>query len=178
MVRRIMEITSSAISFIKEHEGVRFAPYKDVAGYWTIGVGHLIKAGERFTRITSLQVDALLRQDLQIAADAVRRHVRVALTENQFTALLSFTFNLGEGNLSRSTLLRLLNAGDYTRAADEFLRWDKAGGRVVVGLSRRRRAERALFLKPDAAGGGAGSSGGNIAAVVGLFVALLLLTRL
>ncbi len=77
----------------------------------------------------------------------MHRLVTVDLDQDQFDALVSFTFNLGAGNLQSSTLLKLLNQGEYTQAADQFLRWNKAGGRVLPGLTRRREAERALFLQ-------------------------------
>lgn len=143
------EITSATLAYITKHEGVRLTRYRDAVGYWTIGVGHLLKAGENLTRITQREAAALLRQDLQIAAGALSRLVRVALSQNQFTALLSFTFNLGEGNLKKSALLRKLNASDYAGAADEFLKWNRAGGRVLRGLVKRRADERRLFLTPD-----------------------------
>ena len=85
-----------------------------------------------------------MQRDLVQYEDAVKRAVRVPVNENQFAALVSFTYNIGAGSLSRSTLLRKLNDGDYAGAADEFPRWNKAGGRVLNGLVRRRAAEREL----------------------------------
>lgn len=95
--------------------------------------------------ITQQQADDYLRRDVRQFERAVARQVRVPLTQGQFDALVSFAFNLGEGALAQSTLLRLLNAGDYAGAAAQFDRWNKAGGRVLPGLVRRRAAERALF---------------------------------
>lgn len=90
--------------------------------------------------------DRLLKTGLVGYENDVLKVVRVKLTQGQFDALVSFTYNLGARSLSTSTLLRKLNAGDYAGAADEFLRWNKAGGKVLNGLTRRREAERALFL--------------------------------
>jgi lysozyme len=94
---------------------------------------------------TQEQAEQWLQEDVQSAADAVNRLVTVELTQQEFDALVDFTFNLGAGNLQRSTLLRLLNSGDYTGAAAEFQKWDKAGGQVLAGLLRRRQAEADMF---------------------------------
>lgn len=141
-----MITSENGLTLIKEAEGCVLHVYKDVAGLPTIGVGHLIKAGEHFTTITQAQADALLAQDILPAAACVSRVVTVHLTQNQFDALVSFTFNLGCGALTGSTLLKLLNSGNYAGAADQFLRWNKAEGRVVQGLTTRRETERTLFL--------------------------------
>ncbi|MBV6820372.1 lysozyme [Rahnella sp. PD12R] len=138
---------AKGVALIKTFEGLRLEKYQDVVGKWTIGYGHLILPDESFSAaIPEAQADALLRQDLGISEKAVNQYVIVPLTQNQFDALVSFTFNLGVGNLKSSTLLRVLNARQYQDAANEFLRWDKAGGKQVAGLTRRRTAERALFI--------------------------------
>jgi lysozyme len=94
---------------------------------------------------TQEQAEQWLQEDIQSAADAVNRLVTVELTQQEFDALVDFTFNLGAGNLQSSTLLRLLNSGDYTGAAGEFDKWDRAGGQVLAGLLRRRQAEADMF---------------------------------
>ncbi len=94
-----------------------------------------------------MQADSALISDLAQCERAVNRLVKVTLTQNQFDALVSFVFNVGSGNLQSSTLLRKLNSGDYKGAADEFLRWNKAAGKVMNGLVARRTAEREFFLK-------------------------------
>lgn len=138
----------AGVALIKSFEGLRLEKYRDAVGKWTIGYGHLILPNENFPRpITEAEADALLRKDLQTSERGVHRLVTVDLDQDQFDALVSFTFNLGAGNLQSSTLLKLLNQGEYTQAADQFLRWNKAGGRVLSGLTRRREAERALFLQ-------------------------------
>lgn len=138
---------AQGIALVKEFEGLKLKSYKDVVGKWTIGYGHLILPGEVFTTpITEKQAEDILRKDLKVAEDAVNKLVKVPLTQNQFDALVSFTFNLGAGNLQSSTLLKMLNASNYAGAAQQFLRWNKAGGKEVAGLTRRRQAESKLFL--------------------------------
>lgn len=143
-----MKTGDKGLELIKEFEGLRLEAYLCPAKVWTIGYGHTggIKAGDVITRE---QADAYLRQDLSDEEQAITKYVRVALNQNQFDALASFTFNLGAGNLSNSTLLKKLNAGDYAGAAEEFLRWDHSGGQQLAGLTRRREAERLLFLTVD-----------------------------
>lgn len=141
-------ISQSGINLIKEFEGLRLKKYKDAVGKLTIGYGHLVLPSERFDRpLTQSEAEDLLQSDLKIFEGGINQYVTVNINQNQFDALMSFAFNLGLANLKRSTLLRLLNLGKYAEAADQFLRWNKAGGRVLPGLTRRRAAERDLFLK-------------------------------
>lgn len=147
-----MRTNNAALALIKEFEGLRLNAYPDPAHGWsvpTIGYGHTSAAGAPIVRrgmtITATEAEDILRRDLGQFEAAVRSLVKVPLTENQFGALVSFTFNLGAGNLKSSTLLRKLNAGDYVGASDEFGRWVKAGGKTLSGLVRRREAERQLF---------------------------------
>jgi len=141
-----MKTGQKGIDLIKVSEGVVLKVYKDAVGLPTIGYGHLIKAGEVFTTITQQQAEDLLRKDLVQFENGINQLVTVPLTQNQFDALVSFTFNLGVGSLKSSTLLKKLNAKDYAGASAEFLRWDKAGGKTLAGLTKRRTAERQLFL--------------------------------
>ena len=99
--------------------------------------------------ITEAAAEELLRKDLAEFEAAVSEAVQVSLNDNQFSALVSFSFNLGADSLFESTLLKLVNQGDFQGAADQFLRWNKAGGQELPGLTRRRQAERALFLGED-----------------------------
>src|SRR4051794_16225091 len=122
-----MQTSDAGIALIKEFEGFSAAPYKDGAGLMTIGYGHKIQPGELFDRISDDTADALLRDDLQEAEDAVNRLVTVALNQNQFDAMVSFTFNLGEGRLHESTLLALLNSGNYSGASAQITRWKYIG---------------------------------------------------
>ncbi|WP_370584683.1 lysozyme [Oculatella sp. LEGE 06141] len=143
-------MNQEGLNLVKNFEGFRSQAYRDPVGVWTIGYGHTgadVRAGQVITRAEG---EALLRQDLRRFENHVRRLVKVPLSSNQFSALVSFTYNVGQGALAGSTLLRLLNRSDYRGAADQFPRWNKAGGRVLAGLVRRRSAERALFLKAEA----------------------------
>ena len=92
----------------------------------------------------------ILKDDLKTYENYVNKYVKVKLNQNQFDALVSFTFNCGGGALKSSTLLKKLNKGDYTGAANELLRWNKANGKILAGLTRRRQSEKALFLKQSA----------------------------
>lgn len=142
-------INEAGLDLIKSFEGLKLTKYLDTAGRWTIGYGHLILPDENFDNgITLQEADLLLRQDLKTAETGVQHYVNVDLNGNQFGALTSFTYNLGVESLETSTLLRLLNQGNYGAAADQFPRWDKDGEQVVEGLLRRREAERTLFLTP------------------------------
>ncbi|WP_100246789.1 lysozyme [Enterobacter kobei] len=146
----MMQTSDKGIALIKEFEGCKLTAYQDSVGVWTIGYGWTkpvdgkpIRAGMTIKQETA---ERLLKTGLVSYENDVSRLVKVDLTQGQFDALVSFTYNLGARSLSTSTLLRKLNAGDYAGAADEFLRWNKAGGKVLNGLTRRREAERALFL--------------------------------
>ncbi|WP_407214072.1 lysozyme [Enterobacter hormaechei] len=145
-----MQTSEKGIALIKQFEGCKLTAYQDSVGVWTIGYGWTkpvdgkpIRAGMTIKQETA---ERLLKTGLVSYENDVSRLVKVDLTQGQFDALVSFTYNLGARSLSTSTLLRKLNAGDYAGAADEFLRWNKAGGKVLNGLTRRREAERALFL--------------------------------
>ncbi|WKE11762.1 lysozyme [Enterobacter asburiae] len=145
-----MQTSDKGIAMIKQFEGCKLTAYQDSVGVWTIGYGWTqpvdgkpIRAGMTIKQETA---ERLLKTGLVSYESDVSRLVKVSLTQGQFDALVSFTYNLGARSLSTSTLLRKLNAGDYAGASDEFLRWNKAGGKVLNGLTRRREAERALFL--------------------------------
>lgn len=140
-----MKASQAGIDAIKDYEGVRLKAYDDGVGVWTIGVGHTagVKRGDV---IDMERVDEFLRADLADAERAVNARVVAPLTQDQFDALVSFVFNVGAGAFIASTLLKKLNARDYDGAADEFLRWNKAGGRVLAGLTKRRISERMMFL--------------------------------
>ncbi len=133
------------LALTQSSEGCKLTAYQDVVGVWTIGYGHTGRDVYQGLTITQNQATALLLQDVQTSADCVNRLVAVSLQQDEFDALVDFVFNVGTGNFSTSTLLRLLNAGDFEGAAGQFERWDKAGGRVIAGLLRRRQAEEALF---------------------------------
>lgn len=145
-----MRISDKGISLIKQFEGQRLTAYQDSVGVWTIGYGWTQPVDGKTIRpgmtIKEETAERLLRTGLVGYESDVSKLVKVKLTQGQFDALVSFTYNLGARALSTSTLLQKLNAGDYAGAADEFPRWNKAGGKILPGLTRRREAERALFL--------------------------------
>ena len=148
-----MNIPPAGIALIKEFEGFPFGgqPYLDAVGVWTIGYGHTADVGPHSRRLTEREASRLLEQDLRRNYGRVIEALPVAddLNDNQVAALMSFVYNLGGGAVSPETGIgRALRARQWQRAADEMLRWNRAGGRVLPGLTRRRKAERALFLRP------------------------------
>jgi lysozyme len=143
-----LAVNAAGIRLIKEFEGLRLQSYRCPAGVWTIGYGHTATAKPGQT-ITEAEADRLLRQDLALFEECVRSAVRIPVTQNQFSALVSLAFNIGCGALQGSTLIRLLNANKVQEAAQEFLRWVNANGKPLPGLVRRRQAERTLFLQGD-----------------------------
>ena len=140
-----MRTSQKGIDLIKKFEGCRLEAYKCPAGIWTIGYGHTkgVKDGMIISRE---QAKEFLREDLKVYEKAVESCVKVPLSQNQFDALVSFCYTCVSAALKTSTLLRLLNEGKYSEAGEQFLRWNKAGGKVLVGLTRRREEERELFL--------------------------------
>lgn len=140
------EIHRDGIALIKHFEGFRSKPYLDSGGRMTIGYGHLVRRGEFWTEISHEEAEKLLLQDIKLAEAAVKRMVQVPLSHNQFAALVSLVFNIGPHKFEESTLLKKLNERDFAAAAREFPRWKHVGKQEVAGLSRRRTAERNLFL--------------------------------
>jgi lysozyme len=136
----------SGVDLIKQFEGLHLTPYLCPAKTWTIGYGHTrtVYAGQK---ITVEQADVLLDEDLLLFERAVARLVTVPLSNNQFSALVCFTFNVGAGNFEDSELLYLLNRGWYDQVPVQLLRWNRAKGEVLGGLSRRREAEGQLWKK-------------------------------
>lgn len=140
----LLTLSAGGLAFISGQEGRSLHAYRDVVGIVTICDGHTrtAKAGQV---ATDAICDDLLRQDTAVAQAAVRRLVEVPVTQGQYDALVSFTFNLGEGNLASSTLLKRINANQCMAAGAEFPRWNKAQGREFPGLTKRRALERALW---------------------------------
>jgi lysozyme len=159
-----MNVSLAAIKVIKHHEGLRLNPYRCPARLWTIGVGHVLYPEQGKLKIddrdgfplrpeddrkfTMDEVDAILAADLQRFERGVEKFVSVALTQGEFDALVSFSFNVGLGTLQRSTLRAKLNRNDKDGAADELLKYCLAGGKILKGLQNRRIDERAMFLTP------------------------------
>lgn len=139
-----MKLNTEGLALIKKFEGCKLKAYKCAAGVWTIGYGHTkdVKEGDIITKV---QAEDFLSQDLEAFEKGLRRMLIVQLNTNQFSALISFAFNVGLGNLQRSTLLRKVNT-KASDAAEAFLPWNKAGGKVLKGLTERRKAERELYL--------------------------------
>ena len=135
------------LDMIKESEGLRLYAYLPTpVDRWTIGYGHT-KTAYSGMKITHLGAEELLREDVKWVEACILKYVKVPLNQNQFDALGSFIYNLGETNFRGSTLLKLLNSGNYAQAAEELLRWDKQKGNTLKGLTIRRIKERELFLK-------------------------------
>jgi lysozyme len=157
-----MSLDKRVIDMISHHEGVRLKPYQCPALIWTVGVGHVIdqshirvSLAERkalpipdgWDRTLSMgEVDEMLAKDLQSFESGVRRLCPDGLTPGRLGALTSFAFNVGLGNLQRSTIRMKHNRADFDGAADEFLKWNKAGGKELKGLTNRRKDEKALYL--------------------------------
>jgi len=158
-----MKVSDAAIHMIKHHEGVRMRPYRCPALLWTVGVGHVIDPSHAAVKyedrknlpipdgwdrqLSMGEVDAILAQDLARFERGVARYCPAAVnSQGQFDALVSFAFNVGLGNLQRSSIRMRYNRGDIEGAADAFLMWTKAAGRVLPGLVKRRQDERAMFL--------------------------------
>ena len=140
-----MRISQAGKDLIISFEGIRLQAYKCPAGVWTIGVGSTqppVSPGEEITKKEAMD---RFDRDLVKFEKAVDRLVTVPLTQNQFDALVSFTFNVGEGALAKSTLLKKLNAGNYDAVPAELMKWTRGGGKELPGLVRRRRAECAMW---------------------------------
>ena len=140
-----MQISTKGIELIKKFEGFRSKPYRCAGGVLTIGYGHTsgVSLG---TTCTKEQATRWLKKDVEVAEQAIKKYVKVPLDQNMYDALVSFIYNVGTSAFKNSTLLKKLNAGYYEDSACEFRRWNKAGGKVNAGLSRRRAEEKALFL--------------------------------
>lgn len=139
-------------AIIKEFEGFRAVAYLCQANVWTVGYGTTRINGKPVTenvKITTQEAELFLEQDLKVFEDAVNQNVSVELNQNEFDALVSFVYNVGVGNFKKSTLLKKLNASKKAEAADEFLKWNRANKVVSKGLTRRRKAERELFLSEE-----------------------------
>ena len=139
-----MKMSQEGLSLIKKFEGCEYNAYKCAADVLTIGYGHTkdVKEGDL---VTQEEADALLEKDVEIFEEIVLKSVEVPLSQYQFDALVSWTFNLGGGNLNASTMLKVLNKGEYEDVPAQIKRWNKAKGQVLDGLTRRREAEALLF---------------------------------
>ena len=139
-----MNVSQKCVDLIKHFEGFEDTAYLCPANVWTIGYGRTrnVKEGDR---ITEPQAERDLLEELEEFKHQVLNSVKVELTQNELDALTSWTYNLGVGNLNSSTLLKKLNTGDKDSVPSEMLRWNKAAGKVLAGLTRRREAEAKLW---------------------------------
>lgn len=160
-----MKVSEQCIEMIKHHEGVRYKPYRCPALLWTVGVGHVIDQShiavpveqrktlpipDGWDRVLSKEeVDAILAKDLETFERGVLRLApSLATKQSAFDACVSFSFNVGLGNFQRSSIRMKINRGDFEGAAQEFMKWTKAGGKELPGLVKRRKDEQALFMRP------------------------------
>ena len=146
-----MKTSQKGIDLIKGFEGFKEEPYKCSAGVWTIGYGTTfypngIAVSEQDPEITRGQAEQYLKAALEKFEKGVEKKVTSLLSQNQFDALVSFCYNLGLAAFSQSSMLKLINAGKFLLAAEEFVKWNKAAGKEVEGLTKRRKKERDLFL--------------------------------
>lgn len=148
-----MKVSDNGVAFLTKHEGFRTVAYKDQVGKWTIGYGHLIKLPYEQMYvdepISKELAQNILKEDLSSAEVCIKAYVKVPLDQCQFDALISFVFNVGCAAFGRSTLLVLLNKGEYDRAAEQLLRWDKGGGKTIPDLTKRRGDEKRLFNEKE-----------------------------
>ena len=139
-----MGMSDKGLAALVTREGLRFKSYKDTKGIWTIGVGHTGPEVKEGMLITDKQADSYLNNDIRWAEAAINTKVKVALTQNQFDALCSFTFNVGATAFTNSTLLKVLNMGNYTEAANQMDRWH-----IPPEITSRRNSEKAQFLTKE-----------------------------
>ena len=131
--------------YVIHFEGLEVYAYKCAAGVWTIGYGHT-KDVEPGMQITEQDAEEMLVEELNEYEGYVKNSVTAPINQDQFDALVSWVYNLGGGNLNASTMLKVLNAGQYEEVPAQMMRWNKAGGKVLEGLTRRRQAEANLFM--------------------------------
>jgi|TARA_R100001460_G_scaffold4991_1_gene14016 lysozyme len=143
-----MKISAEGLALIKKFEGCELEAYQDAVGVWTIGYGHIKDVKEGMS-ITKQQAEEMLLEELVEYESYVLEAVNHQLDQCMFDALVSWTYNLGPSNLNASTMLKVLNAGDYDGVPEQIKRWNKAGGKVLTGLVRRREAEALLFEGKD-----------------------------
>ena len=139
-----MQLSNKGHDILKYFEGCRLEAYQDSVGVWTIGYGHTKRVYEGMT-ITQDEAEQMLLEELVEYEGYIERYVEVPLTQEQFDALTVWVYNLGPTNLSSSTLLKRLNDGRYDLVPDQIKRWDKAGGKQLAGLTKRRAAEARHF---------------------------------
>lgn len=150
-----MQMTEEGLALIRQFEGFRGEAYRCPSGEWTIGYGHTSAAGppevKPGMKMSEAEAQAVLARDAEVFARAVRRALTREVSPEQFSALVSFAFNVGEGAFRRSSVLKAVNEGRFDDVPERLMLWVKADGRRLEGLARRRRAEARLFATPPAA---------------------------
>jgi len=141
-------ISAEGIALIKKFEGCELTSYQDSVGVWTIGFGHT-KGVKRGMIVTQAEASRMLEDELTEYEGYINDYIKVDLEQHQFDALVAWVYNLGPTNLKKSTLLKELNSGSFRNVPKEIRRWNKAGGRVLNGLIRRREAEALLFMEKE-----------------------------
>lgn len=137
--------SDEGFALTKSFEGLRLEAYQDCAGVWTIGYGHAGPGVAEGMTVNDAEAEVLLHVDILDAVACVNREVMAAISQSQFDAMVDFCFNAGRRNFMQSTLLRKVNLGDFAGAESQFGLWVHAGGKVVAGLVRRRKAEAEMF---------------------------------
>lgn len=141
----MMTYSKTGLALTESFEGLRLTAYQDIKGVWTIGYGHTGPDVHEGLTITQAQAESLLAGDIEFAANCVNTAIMVQLTQPEFDAIVDLVFNIGCAAFCASTMRRMLNSGFYDEAANQFILWDHAGGKVVAGLLRRRQAETTEF---------------------------------
>ncbi len=143
-----MQASQTALNLIKKYEGFSAKIYLCPAGKATIGYGHVVKKSENFLKtISKKQAEKLLADDALQVCEQISKLLKITLSQNQFDAVVCFVYNVGIGNFTNSTMLKLLNSGDIKAAAGEFERWIYSNGKILSGLKTRRQEEKQLFLR-------------------------------
>lgn len=141
-----MKVSNQLIQLIKEFEGLKTIAYICPAGFKTIGYGHVLLENDNKDQINQTQAEELLLQDIEKVETAVLRNIKIELTQGQFDALVSFTFNLGPACLQRSTLRQKVNRSEHQDVPKEIKRWIYAGGKILYGLVKRREIEANMYV--------------------------------
>ena len=148
MIRNKMKISEDGLELIKKFEGCETTAYQDSVGVWTIGFGHT-KGVEEGQTCSIEDAESMLADEMDEYEGYINNMVKVELQQHEFDALVAWVYNLGPTNLSESTMLKVLNGGQFDRVPDEMNRWTRAGGKILEGLVRRRQAESLMFQDLD-----------------------------
>ena len=148
MIRNKMKISENGLELIKKFEGCETTAYQDSVGVWTIGFGHT-KGVEEGQTCSIEDAESMLADEMDEYEGYINNMVKVDLQQHEFDALVAWVYNLGPTNLGESTMLKVLNGGQFDRVPDEMNRWTRAGGKILEGLVRRRQAESLMFQNLD-----------------------------